>query len=294
MRARNNELLSTQEIKRAGLTATAGVLAAVTLAACAPGETKAEPTPAPTSTTIEATPTTPPPSDTDPAVIFEKLDTMELSPLPPELKPFADMLPEDFAALTKKEQGPYATYLTQNREQFMAGFALASGDAQSKPFILTPDSPVLDKIEYNNYTYRIALSLTEGPSELKEDGTCGPIDQDSVKKLTIASNTDLATALADADKIINFANGQAVCPTSQALGNAFDSGSWNIIEEGQGSGTIDGQEVPRDEVRFTAADGKTYGVDLYTFEVPTYDNKTEYHTVANYLFNAANGSGRPQ
>lgn len=259
----------------------AGVLT-ITLAGCgeqAKGEGP-EPT---TSTSAEADPSsTPTPIESEKPDWYYEEDVMERTPLPEELKKYKEMSVEEFGTLQKSEQWLYVSWLTQYRDQFEEWFAVTSGDWQSKPFDLTPDSTIEQKIEDRNYTYRMGAYTSVEKPEPKQDLTCGDLDQNDMKKIYLAQNYTVDRAIKDADDVYAAQNGKAFCPSALGIGNSFDSGAWTYDAQTPITREIDGKPVDGVTLDYSI-DGVQKHMEVFVIETPTYDGKTAYRTITNYL-----------
>ena len=259
----------------------AGILS-ITLAGCGAQANAEGPEPT-TSTSVEAEPSeAPTPTESEKPEWYNEEDVMERSPLPEELKKYQDMSVDEFGLLPKSEQWLYVSWLTQYRDQFEEWFAVASGDWQSKPFDLTPDSPIEQKIEDRNYTYRMGAGTTIETPEPKQDLTCGDLDQDDMQKIYIAQNYNVDRALKDANDVYANQEGKAYCPSGLAIGNSFDSGAWSFDNQTPIEREIDGKPVQGVTLDYSI-DGATKQMEVYVIETPTYDGKTAYRTITNYL-----------
>ena len=252
-------------------------LAVLVLVGCASNTDPSEAGPsAPASAESSPTPTS------DKPEWYSEEDVMERTPLPDELKIYQDMPVEDFAALPKSEQWLYVSWLTQYRDEFMEWFAVASGDWQSKPFDLTPDSTIEQKVEYDAYTYRMGEYQTIGAPEPTQAMTCGDLDQDAITKIYLAATVNADRGFKDAQDVITARSGKALCPSGLAIGNAFDRGRWSFDAQSPATREIDGVSVDGVTLDYSI-DGSPKQIQVFVIETPSYDGKVAFRTVTNYL-----------
>lgn len=272
------------------LAATAAAAAlTITLAGC--GANAQEQGPEPTTTTSqEETPTPEPEQTPEMPVWYNPEDVIERdTPMPESLEKYKEMSIEEFAALDKAEQWLYVSWLTEYRAKFSDWYYIASGSVQGRqPFELTPESTTEQKLEFANYSLRMALYSTEGVAEPHEGGSCGPLDVDAASKITLATyyspGDNPTTALNKIEEMKNTLDGNAVCPSKQGAKNMFGSNTWTINEVDQRDLMNHGDYVSSTVIEYTEKDGASaqyMGIAMVPYT--TFDGKEAYASIIQPL-----------